>query len=205
MSSNINRQLFDKHLPTKAVEYCFELWKDLGFELKITKKRQSKYGDYRFDPKTGTHAISVNHDLNQYAFLLTYIHEVAHLVTKNTHPNYVSPHGKDWKLQFKKLMLPLLREDIFPMDVLSPLAQHMKNPKATSTSDKRLFAALREYDEHKNGLLLKEIAIGAKFLFNKKVYTKIEVKRTRSLCQLSNSHKKYLISEAAPVLLFKHN
>lgn len=186
------------------MDYCYSLWSELGFNFRITRKRQSKYGDYRYDPATKSHSISVNHDLNPYAFLVTYIHEVAHLFTFEKHQRSVSPHGQEWKLQFKKLMLPMLREDIFPMDVLGPLARHMKNPKATSTSDKALFVALRNHDETKSGLLLREVETGSKFLFNKKIYRKLEVRRTRSLCELTSNQKKYLISETAPVQVFKN-
>ncbi|MEP2023496.1 MAG: SprT-like domain-containing protein [Reichenbachiella sp.] len=204
MSEAKHRRLFENHLPEKAVDYCYSLWSELGFNFRITRKRQSKYGDYRFDPTTESHTISVNHDLNPYAFLVTYIHEVAHLFTFEKHKRSVSPHGQEWKLQFKKLMLPMLREDIFPMDVLGPLARHMKNPKATSTSDKALFIALRNHDENKSGLLLREVETGSKFLFNKKVYRKLEVRRTRSLCELTSNQRKYLISETAPVQVFKN-
>ncbi|MEO9964384.1 MAG: SprT-like domain-containing protein [Reichenbachiella sp.] len=204
MSEASNRRLFERHLPAGAVEYCFSLWKELGFNFKVTRKRQSKYGDYRYDPSSRTHAISVNHDLNPYAFLITYIHEVAHLFNFEKNQRKVSPHGKEWKLEFKRLMLPLLREEIIPMDVLSPLAKHMKNPKATSTADKNLFVALRNHDQNKSGLLLKEVDTGTKFLFNKKVYRKLEVRRTRSLCELTSNQKKYLISETAPVQVFKN-
>lgn len=186
------------------MDYCYALWENLGFQFKIARKRRSKYGDYRFDPRTQGHTITVNHDLNVYAFLVTYIHEVAHLITKQTYPDGFAPHGGEWKHEFKKLMLPMLREDIFPMDILSPLAQHMKNPKATSTSDKALYVALRARDNNKTGVLLSEIEVDTKFLFNGKIYIKLEVRRTRSLCKLAKTDKKYLISDAATVSPFKN-
>lgn len=198
------RRLFENHLPEKAVDYCYSLWVKSAFNFEIARKRQSKYGDYRYDPISRSHTISVNHDLNPYAFLVTYVHEVAHLYTYEKHQRNAAPHGAEWKMEFKRLMLPMLREDIFPMDVLGPLAQHMKNPKATSTSDKALFLALRNHDKNKSGLLLKEVDNGNKFLFNQKVYRKIEVRRTRSLCELTTNNKKYLISETALVQVFKN-
>jgi len=201
---NQQRKIFENHLPEKAVEYCFSLWKALNFEFKIKKRRQSKYGDYRFDPVTKTHTVSVNHDLNKFAFLLTYIHEVAHLTTYEKYGRQVKPHGREWKMQFKKLMIPMLREDIYPMGILGPLARHMKNPKATSTADADLFQSLRNEGQKLNGSYLKDIRAGEKFLFHQKIYRKIEVKRTRSLCELADSHRKYLISESAPVQRFKN-
>ncbi len=205
MSEESKRKIFEQFVPEGAVNYCFSLWQELGFDFKITRDRQSKYGDYRFDPRNGKHSISVNHGLNKFAFLVTYIHEVAHKTTHDLHQNKVNPHGREWKMQFKKLMLPMLREDIFPMDVLAPLARHMKNPKATSSSDSKLFEALRKHDSNAKNTLLKDISIGQKFLFRKKVYIKLNVQRTRALCELSESGRKYLISESAPVDGFKNS
>ena len=204
MSEERQRILFEKHLPVHAVNYCFSLWQQLDFEFKITRNRVSKYGDYRFDPLTKHHIVTVNHDQNPYAFLITYIHEVAHKVTRDIYKNQVKPHGKEWKMQFKKLMIPMLREDIFPMDILGPLARHMKNPKASSASDSTLVAALRKYDDKIDSESLNQIELGGKFLFRKKVYRKLESRRTRALCEHLESKKQYLISESAPVKRFKN-
>lgn len=205
MGYDKHRAAFERHVPAGAVDYCLGLWKELGFGLKITPNRKSKYGDYRYDPSTDKHSISVNGGLNPYAFLVTYIHEVAHKTNFDLHHNKVDPHGKEWKHQFKKLMIPMLREDIFPMDVLDPLAVHMKNPKATSVSDPYLFKALRNYDQNSSDVYLSEIEIGQKFLFRQKVYRKLEQRRTRILCEHSESGKQYLISGTAPVQAFKHH
>ncbi|MCV9385678.1 transcription elongation protein SprT [Reichenbachiella ulvae] len=204
MRNEKHRSAFERHLPALAVDYCFELWQQLNFNLKITPNRKSKYGDYRYDPNTGKHSISVNGGLNPYAFLITYIHEVAHKTNFDIHQNKVSPHGKEWKHQFKKLMIPMLREDVFPMDILRPLARHMKNPKATSVSDPELFKALRAHDKGGSSTYLSEIEIGQKFLFQQKIYRKIEHRRTRVLCEHSDSGKQYLISGSAPVSPFKN-
>lgn len=195
---------FEKHLPQSAVNYCYGLWTQLAFEFKITKERSSKLGDYRFDPLTGKHTISVNHNLNSYSFLITYVHEVAHLMTKNKYKNKVLPHGLQWKQEFKKLMLPMLNDKIFPDDILRVLARHMKNPKASSTSDSRLLTVLRKYDGETDLTFLSDVAPGTNFLFNKKVYKKLEKRRTRSLCIETNSNRKYLISETATIKTFQN-
>lgn len=97
----------------------------------------------------------------------------------------------------------MLREDVFPMDILAPLARHMKNPKATSVSDPELFKALRNHDKSNNGTYLSEIEVGQKFLFRQKIYRKLEHRRTRVLCEHSDTGKQYLISGSAPVSPFK--
>ncbi len=204
MSTDRHRHIFEKHLPAPAVNYCHSLWEQLDFQFKVSRSRVSKLGDYRYDPTTNTHTVTVNHDQNKYAFLITYIHEVAHKVVRDLYQSRVKPHGTEWKGQFKKLMLPMLREDIFPMDILGPLARHMKNPKASSVSDSALLAALRRYDEQPKGTFLKEIEVGTKFLFRKKIYRKLESRRTRALCEHLDSGRQYLISESASVSGFKN-
>lgn len=204
MDSDKHRAVFERHLPDKAVVYCFELWSELKFNFKITPNRKSKFGDYKYDPNIDLHTISVNGSLNPYAFLVTYIHEVAHKATYDRYQNKVNPHGQEWKYEFKKLMIPMLKEDVFPMDILSPLALHMKNPKATSVSDPKLFEALSSHNPPTTDILLKNIPLGSHFLFRNKVYKKIDVRRTRALCEAISIKKQYLISQSAPVQKFKN-
>ena len=198
------KSIFEKYVPQQAIDYCYQLWINHNFELRISKSRNSKLGDYKFEFASRKHSISINHDLNRYSFLITYIHEVAHKITFEKHLNQVSPHGKEWKHQFKSLMLPLLKEDIFPMDILAPLALHMKNPKASSVRDSNLAAALKSYDKKTNLILLKDIALGQRFLFRKKTFLKLEIKRTRSVCEQVESGKRYLIAESAEVSGYKN-
>lgn len=93
----------------------------------------------------------------------------------------------------------MLSDLIFPKDILAPLASHMKNPKATSSADHSLSAALRRYDEQ-NGLVhLGEINLGTVFRLNKRVFKSESKRRTRIVCEEIKSGKKYLISKIALV------
>lgn len=197
------REVFERFVPTMAVDYCLDLWWDHKFEFKITKGRQTKLGDYRFHPIKKAHVVSVNNNLNPFAFLITYIHEVAHLVVYNDHKNKVSPHGGEWKSAFKQLMLPMLRSEVFPDDVLRALARHMKNPKASSYSDPKLITALSHYDKDQSGVLLSQVPVSEEFIFNKRQFSKLELRRTRVVCKELKTGKKYLISQTAKVQLLK--
>lgn len=200
----VKKQLLQKFVPEAALSYCHDLWVELGFNLRISKKRNSKLGDYRFDRLSNTHHISVNENLNPFSFLVTYIHEVAHLLTYEKYGGRPKSHGKEWKQSFKRLMLPMLNDSVFPGDVLKVLAAHMKNPKASSTSDPSLYLALKRYDPPTSEIVLSELGEGDKFLFNRRTYKKLEVRRTRSLCLCLDNSRKYLISETAPVRKFKN-
>lgn len=192
-------QTLQKYLPDNAVHYCFDLWKQHPFHFKIARRRNSKLGDYRYDPVSKSNYISVNGDLNPYNFLVTYVHEVAHLVTYATHGRIKNPHGKEWKRTFSQLMEPLLSDLVFPADLLPVLKNHLSNPKASSCSDPDLYRALRTYDQKHGFQLLSEIASGESFIFHNRLFEKGSLRRTRVLCKEVNTGKRYLIPQVALV------
>jgi len=194
-------KILRQHVPENAVHYCLDLWEAKPFHFKVTRKRNSKLGDYRFNPNDGSHSVTVNHDLNRYSFLITYIHEVAHLLTKERNTLKVKAHGPEWQANFRELMEPVLSELIFPKEVLVPLYSHMCKPKASTYSDAKLLAALRKYDDHRSSDLvpLEELEEGDIFEFNSRMFTKMKPKRTRVLCQQAGTSRKYLISKLAMV------
>ena len=192
-------EIFKRFVPEPSAAYCLKLYEHFGFEFKIKKSRQTKLGDYRFTYPEKKHIITINNDLNPYAFLLTYLHEVAHLITFNEHKNRVNPHGQEWKDVFKKISQPVLNDEIFPPLVLQAIQNYFKNPKASSCSDPTLYNVLRQFDHPSDEVTLKSISIGAQFDFNGRVFQKLEVKRTRSVCKEIASGRKYLISEIASV------
>lgn len=196
----------EKHVPANAVHYCLDLWMSLPFHFKVTRKRSSKLGDYRYDRVHHSHTITVNFDLNAYSFLITYIHEFAHLLTTERNGRKAQAHGKEWKANFRELMEPVLTDLIFPKEVLAPLKKHMRNPKASTYADAGLLQALRQYDDQDHGLIpLSYLDEGDIFEFNRHTYKKLGARRTRILCQQTATSKKYLISKMALVKTLGEN
>lgn len=200
----MSRQLFlsvlSRYLPENALEYCVKLWEEKPFDITVTKKRNSKFGDYSFDPKEKRHKITVNGDLNPYSFLVTYVHEVAHYRTYIQNGFNVKPHGREWKNQFSFLMKPLLSMEVFPNEMLPALNKYFSDPKASSCSDISLLKALRLQDENPQGqFFLSDVPFGKSFTFNGKVYTREAKRRTRSICKEAVSGRRYFISEGATV------
>ena len=193
--------VFKKFVPEHAVTYCNKLYQKLGFEFKIKKARQTKLGDYRYDFQSGKHTITVNNDLNPYSFLVTYLHEVAHLIAMKEFGGSIQPHGKEWKECFKDVATPLLSEQVFEPEVLKALNNYFKNPKATSCSDPMLHQILRRYDHDSGKVLLKEVPQGEVFTFNKKTFRKLGKRRTRFVCEEITTGRKYLVPQLAEVLL----
>lgn len=193
------QQVFERFVPEHAVPYCLRLWEYFGFEFKIKRSRQTKLGDYRYTPKTKIHTITINNDLNPYSFLVTYLHEVAHLVTFKEHGHKVNPHGLEWKQSFKKVAKPVLNETVFPTPVLHALTSYFKNPKAASCSDPVLYKILKGFDAPNGKVLLKKLDAGTHFDFNGKQFTKLEKRRTRSVCLEMRTQRRFLISDLAEV------
>lgn len=187
------------YLPPAALEYCYQLWSQYPFQLKISKARASKLGDYRYLPAGKKHVITINNNLNPYNFLVTYIHEIAHLVTFCRYSRNIAPHGKEWKSTFRNLLLPVLNEQVFPQDLLIILKKHMQNPKASSCSDNLLLQQMRKYDPAKDSVLLGELHFGQQFMFRERIFEKKNLKRTRVMCREIKSNRNYLISKFAEV------
>jgi hypothetical protein len=171
--------------------------------VKIKSERKTRHGDYRQLPNN-RHQITVNSNLNPYRFLITLIHEIAHFETYNKYGRFIKPHGKEWKYTFQHLMLPFLRPDIFPMDLLPLLAKHFKNPKASSDTDLQLALALKQFSEPNNKTYVYEVSLGQAFkLYNGKVFKKGNKRRTRFECLEIKTGKLYLFNPNAEVELLE--
>ena len=194
-----SEEVFRRFVPEAAVAYCNKLYQKLNFEFKVKKARSTKFGDYRIHFDSGKQTITINNDLNPYAFLVTYLHEVAHLIAFNQYGRTIQPHGKEWKQCFRDVSKPMLLESIFPPPVLNALVKYLKNPKASSCSDPALYQVLRQFDSQETKLLLQDIPVGQLFVFNGKQFIKLEKKRTRSVCKEVKTKRKYSISELADV------
>jgi len=201
ISSAFEKTIEDK-IPGNAVAYCVSLFEKTPFGFRVNRDRKSKSGDYRHDRSTKKSTVTVNSGLNPYAFLITLIHEIAHHTARLGSKRKIQPHGSEWKLEFKTLMLPLVNPLVFPDDILPLLARHLKNPKASTWSDAKLVMALKSYDEEQpdeSETYLSEVESGISFYFNNRRFTKIEKRRTRVLCLDHNSGRKYLIPQVALV------
>ncbi len=159
-------------------------------------------GDFRYRKDHSIQTITLNLDLNPYQFLITLIHEVAHLRAFTQYGTAHAPHGPEWKTKFKQLLDPLLNESTFPRDILVPLKLHMRNPSASSARDLFLMKEMSKYDvatQQKTTFFLADLAPQTHFELAGKRFKKGETRRTRILCEELETGKKYLVSRLANV------
>jgi SprT protein len=169
--------------------------------LTITRDRSSKLGDYRHPTKTSGHKVSVNGSLNRFAFLITFIHEMAHLTAWEKYKRNADPHGEEWKNEFKLLMQPYLRPDVFPEPLLSVLARHMRNPKSSTVRDAALMREIRAYDPPRETILLEQLPTKAIFQIGSREFIKGDLLRKRYRCTERSTGRNYLVSPIAEVIL----
>ena len=206
------RSVIGPRLPLAAVEDVVEQIVENPISLKVVRQRTSKSGDFRAAHKGEPSRITVNGNLNPYAFLITLVHELAHHHVNIEYNRVLQkfslrrkirplPHGKEWKDQFRRMMDPYLHHEVFPIDVLPVLIHYMENPKASSSADHHLSKVLKKYDPPDATIRLEVLSFDAVFtLHGKKTFQKKEKVRTRYRCICLNTNRVYLVSAGAPVI-----
>ena len=164
--------------------------------LTITRQRQSILGDYRHAHDGKAHRISINGNLNKYNFLITLLHELAHLFTYERFGHRVQAHGQQWKDEFSKILAQFLLKKIFPPEVEAALLLTLKNPAASSCGDEKLLRVLRNYDPQKEGhYLVEQLKEGERFkIKGDRIFIRGEKVRTRYKCMEVATKKWYLFS-----------
>ncbi|MFZ7146003.1 MAG: SprT-like domain-containing protein [Bacteroidota bacterium] len=204
--------VLSNYIPSETVEECTSWIIQKNIHLKITRGRASKFGDYKPLERGKGHHISVNHDLNKYAFLITFVHEVAHLHTYSKYPFRHEPHGREWKNEFRNLLGNFVVRRVFPDDISAALSSYLKNPAATSCSDHNLFRTLKKYDlrnSEQEVFHLEELSADSLFsLYQSRsgmIFKKGEKMRTRFKCLELTTKRQYYVNGLAEVVQVKNS
>jgi SprT protein len=191
-------------LPEASVDLVCEKLRQYPHHLVITPPRSTKLGDFKADSRTGKMELTVNGNLNPYAFLITLMHELAHLITHLEHGWKIKPHGAEWKGAFKRTLGPFLRRDIFPEDLQLAIHQYLQNPGATSCSDLQMAKVLARYDKTSNPAicLVDDLPSGASFVYGrqKQTFVKGAKVRTRIQCTSADTGHLYLFHPLTKVM-----
>lgn len=197
------QKILQQYIPKQSLQLVLKLLDHDHLVVKVKTERKTRHGDYKHLPNN-KHQITINSNLNKYRFLLTLIHEIAHFEAYKTYGRTIKPHGIEWKRKFQHLMLPFLNPSIFPVSLLPLLANHFKNPKASSDTDQYLSLALKQFDETNNLNYVFEIPLGSKFkMYNGKVFIMGNRRIKRFECIDVKTGRTYLFNPNAEVQLLE--
>ena len=183
-------------LPQGSFEEVARYLHQYKVHLTITRERQTILGNYRNKVVDKNHRISVNGNLNKYSFLITLLHELAHLLAHEKHGNRIQAHGKQWKEEYGKILSEFIPKKIFPADIEKSLLVSLHNPAATTCAEPHLTRTLKKYDVKKEGYyFVEELPAGSLFKVNNgAVFKKGERIRKRFRCVEVATKKVYLFS-----------
>lgn len=193
-------EVLTKYLPQGSLKAVIALMKEHPCRFIISKPRKSKLGDFR-KLKDEAPTITVNGDLNQYAFLITTLHEFAHLRAFEQFGNRIKAHGSEWQRIYSELMLKFIDLNIFPDDIERALTNSLVKVKASSCTDLKLYRVLSTYDEKKSeeGHTLESLELKSHFILNGKQFVKGKLRRSRFECIEKSTQKVYLVHALARV------
>lgn len=191
-------------LPEGSYDTVMQYLLQYKVHLTITRERKSVLGDYRFAVNGKNHRISVNGNLNKFSFLITLLHELAHLVAFVKYGNRIVAHGAEWKRTYEEILRQFLQLNIFPSDIAAEVKTTMRNPAAGSYAEDGLLRALRKYDDNAgNKKLVEEIAEKSAFKTDDgRVFLRGDQLRKRIRCVEIKTGRIYLFSpvyEVTPV------
>jgi len=185
-----------RYLPIGTDQQVLSLLQQHRVQLTITRERKTVLGDYRHRTQDLHHRITVNGNLNPYAFLVTLLHELAHLVTFEKFGNRVQAHGEEWKRCYANLLNSFLALQLLPLPLQQALQEVLINPAASSCAEDGLMRVLRQYDQPKeNHLFLEELPAGAFFkIKDGRVFRKEALLRKRFKCKEVKTGNYFLFS-----------
>lgn len=197
-------EYLSRYIPAASAQRVLDYLNQYKVHLTITKERKSILGDYRHATHYQNHRISINGNLNKFSFLITLIHELAHLVTFEQHGNRVSAHGREWKNLYASLLHDFLNPAIFPPDVLHALNKSMPDLPASSCSDENLMRILKKYDKENGLRMVEQLPEGSLFAIeDNKLFRKGKKLRKRFHCIEVKTGKQYLFSPIYEVMPVK--
>lgn len=191
------------YLPENSLEGVMYYLNTHEVHLTITRERKTVLGDYRNKRLDKNHRITVNGNLNKYSFLITLLHEIAHLLAFEKYGHSIAPHGKEWKKVFADVLKDFISNEVFPKEVTMVLLKSINNLAASSCADLDLLRVLKSYDT-KVELLIEDLEEGEHFIIKGgRVFERGPQIRKRYKCKELATGKMYLFSPVYAVARLK--
>ena len=203
---NINESItYQKHvipyIGESAAIFVEKETRGLIFHLKVTRARDSKYGDYRPSVNGKPQRITINGNLDKYSFIITFLHELAHLKAFNNYGRNIKPHGAEWENTFSQYILKAIENEIFPKEIAETINwYYLINFDFSNNSRSQILNSINKYLNIPLPTRLSSFPINSCVLLKNGMKIKIiERKRSRYLCKELTNNKMYLVHKQAEV------
>jgi len=195
------KNILQKYIPESAFDLVYQLIIEHRVYLEITRERKTKHGDFRPSANGKPSRISVNYNLNKYAFLITFLHELAHQITWEKYKRRARPHGKEWKHNFSELLQPFIQHGSFPDEIAMDLKKDANNLFFSTVADTSLARKLKSYDKNNGFVLLETLPENSTFMVaNGNKYQKLNKRRKNYLCLNLQNQRRYIFNPLAEVI-----
>ncbi|MDX9942811.1 MAG: hypothetical protein RBS53_11380 [Bacteroidales bacterium] len=197
------------YVPAQALEELVRLIDSHQIQVNIRRGRLSKLGDFRPARQASPDRISVNGNLNIYAFLMVFLHELAHLLVWKQKGRAASPHGKLWKDTFGFLLREFVGKGFFHPSLEDALIDYSFQVKAAGLGSPELQRRLHlfdpELDANEGQMFLEELPYSSLFVAaNGRLFRKEDQLRKRFRCLCLRNKRTYLFHPMARVTLVEN-
>jgi len=198
ISPELRNKLSSK-LPPAAIEAAILTLVQSNCKFRFSSSRKTKLGDFRPGKGLSRPTITVNADLQPQLFLLTFIHELAHVQVYDHYSPRIAPHGEEWKVTYRSLLRPFLREDVFG-ERLGEVLEHFREAPASWSNRHSLSNLIAGESKEYEGETVDQLREGELFQLQSGRQFKLGLKRrTRFLCVDLSNQKKYLVHGSTPI------
>lgn len=190
-----------KYIGESAAIFIERETRGLVFHLKVTKARETKYGDYMESFAGKKQRITVNGNLDIYSFLITLLHELAHLKAFQDFGKKIKPHGIEWKKTFSNYLVLAIQNELFPKSIAEAIHYYYVIRYDYSLNSRSKI--VDRINNHFNISIPKRLdgtpinsCVSLKMGMTVKI---IEKRRSRYLCKDLSNNKMYLIHKEAEI------
>ncbi len=171
--------------------------------VRLSSSRLSKQGDFRVPRNGRPSMITINHDLHPVEFLITFCHELAHYRVWKRYGRRITPHGPEWKDEFRRMLIQLLESDILDPAVAKAVFRcYFKRESIGSGACEQLYRAIGKAGEASVILRVADLPEGDEFrLRNGRIFTKGPRARSRYRCTEKRTGRIFAVHPMAEIVV----
>ncbi|MCS3530165.1 SprT-like domain-containing protein [Chryseobacterium sp. JUb7] len=189
-------QSLEKYLPPNTLQYLKLWFADHYIHIKITRNRNSKLGDYR-KLQDKSHEITINSTLVPELFFFVLTHELAHLIAFEKYGRRISPHGNEWKLTFREMLLESL--SVYDEKLRPIIVRFSKSPKANFMASPDLVKYFHIEKQDDTLQFIETLQKGDFFIYRNEKYLLEGLIKKNYLCKNLATGRKYSFKPLARV------